>query len=42
MLSEYLQVLESFSELSVTQEMNRGIEVSFLCYLIFVSFFVLY
>lgn len=42
MLSEYLQVLESFSELSVTQEMNRGIEVSFLWYLIFVSFFVLH
>lgn len=42
MLSEYLQVLESFSELSVTQEMNRGIEVSFLWYLIFANFFVLY
>lgn len=27
-LSEYLQLLDSFSELSVIQEMSRGVEVS--------------
>lgn len=29
-LSEYLQLLDSFSELSVIQEMSRGVEVSIL------------
>ena len=28
-LSEYLQVLDSFSELSAIQEMSRGVEVPF-------------
>lgn len=27
-LSEYLQLLDSFSELSAVQEMSRGVEVS--------------
>lgn len=29
-LSEYLQLLDSFSELSVIQEMSRGVEVSYV------------
>lgn len=41
-LSEYLQILDSYSELSAVQEMSRGVEVMIIFYFCMFIFIVAY